>query len=221
MSEGKIRKKIKARKGLSKDVVNSVLRGFYTPKKPSSFFVTRMNEITRDLNLAQGVDTPNPYYQALPTLREIIDQNRRISLLNDTPKLLDIETAEYSKGGRVGMQDGGELGGEPGGEPGGDRDLAAGVWITEPEPVKQSFGYDFEKYYASGIWMQKIRKETAGRPSTQAKQPLPPTPPVNPEAMKDPMVNTNLMQTGLTQTEQALLSNEEKSIRLRQRGMSA
>ena len=40
------------------------------------------------------------------------------------------------------------------------------------------------------------------------------------EAMKDPMVNTNLMQTGLTQTEQALLSNEEKAIRLRQRGLS-
>jgi len=210
MSEGKIRKKIKARKGLSKDVVNSVLRGFYTPKKPSSFFVTRMNEITRDLNLAQGVDTPNPYYQALPTLREIINQNRRISLLNDTPKLLDIETAEYSKGGRVGMQDGGE----PGGEPGGDRDLAASVWITEPEPVKQSFDYDFEKYYVSGVWMDKAKAEAP-------KQPLPPTPPVDAKAMKDPMVNTNLMQTGLTQTEQALLSNEEKSIRLRQRGMSA
>ena len=119
------------------------------------------------------------------------------------------ETEEYSKGGRVGMQDGGELGGEPG----GDRELAASVWITEPEPVKQSFNYDFEKYYASGVWMDKAKAEAP-------KQPLPPTPPVNPEAMKNPMVNTNLMQTGLTQTEQALLSNEEKAIRLRQRGMS-
>ena len=118
-----------------------------------------------------------------------------------------------AKGGRVGMQDGGELGGELGGEPGGDRDLAASVWITEPEPVKQSFNYDFEKYYVSGVWMDKAKAEAP-------KQPLPPTPPVNPEAMKDPMVNTNLMQTGLTQTEQALLSNEEKSIRLRQRGLS-
>ena len=110
-----------------------------------------------------------------------------------------------AQGGRVGMEDGGE--------PGGDRELAASVWITEPEPVKQSFDYDFEKYYVSGVWMDKAKAEAP-------KQPLPPTPPVNPEAMKDPMVNTNLMQTGLTQTEQALLSNEEKAIRLRQRGLS-
>jgi len=34
------------------------------------------------------------------------------------------------------------------------------------------------------------------------------------------MVNTNVMQTGLTPTEQALLSPEEQSIRLRQRGLS-
>ena len=114
-----------------------------------------------------------------------------------------------AQGGRVGMQDGGELGGEPG----GDRELAASVWITEPEPVKQSFNYDFEKYYVSGVWMDKAKAEAP-------KQPLPPTPSVDPKVMKDPMVNTNLMQTGLTQTEQALLSNEEKSIRLRQRGLS-
>ena len=70
--------------------------------------------------------------------------------------------------------------------------------------------------------LEKIEAlEQAPEQAPVSKQPLPPTPPVNPEAMKDPMVNTNLMQTGLTQTEQALLSNEEKSIRLRQRGMSA
>ena len=46
------------------------------------------------------------------------------------------------------------------------------------------------------------------------------TPQVNPELVKNPMMeNTNVMQTGLTLTEQALLSNEEKAIRLRQRGM--
>jgi len=33
-------------------------------------------------------------------------------------------------------------------------------------------------------------------------------------------VNTNVMQTGLTPTEQALLSQEEKAIKLRQRGIS-
>ena len=43
------------------------------------------------------------------------------------------------------------------------------------------------------------------------------TPSVNTGIMQ---VNTPLSQTGLTQTEQALLSPEEQSIRLRQRGMA-
>jgi len=43
------------------------------------------------------------------------------------------------------------------------------------------------------------------------------TPPINTGIMQ---VNTPLSQTGLTQTEQALLSPEEQSIRLRQRGMA-
>ena len=46
------------------------------------------------------------------------------------------------------------------------------------------------------------------------------TPQVNPELVQQPMsVDMNVMNTGLTPTEQALLSNEEKAIRLRQRGM--
>jgi len=52
------------------------------------------------------------------------------------------------------------------------------------------------------------------------KQPLPPTPAVDANAIKDPMVNANVMQTGLTPTEQALLSNEEQVMRLRQRGIA-
>ena len=209
MSEGKIRNKVKARKGLSKEVVNDVLRGVYTPKKPSSFFITRMAEINRDLNQTQGVDIPNPYYQALPTLIEIMNQNRKISLLNDTPKLLDIETQEYSKGGRVGMQQGGEA---------GDKELAASIWVKEPEEVKQSFEYDFDKYYASGIWMDKLQQEAPPVEETSKAQ-LPETPPVDPKLVSQ-MVNTNVMQTGLTPTETALLSNEEKVIRLKQRGMA-
>ena len=43
------------------------------------------------------------------------------------------------------------------------------------------------------------------------------TPPINTGIMQ---VNTPLSQTGLTPTEQALLSPEEQSIRLRQRGMA-
>ena len=45
------------------------------------------------------------------------------------------------------------------------------------------------------------------------------TPQVNPSIVQAPMNNMNVSQTGLTATEQALLSPEEQGIRLRQRGM--
>jgi hypothetical protein len=49
--------------------------------------------------------------------------------------------------------------------------------------------------------------------------PLPPTPTVNP-AVLQPVQQASLSQTGLTPSEQALLSPEEQAIRLRQRGMA-
>jgi len=53
-----------------------------------------------------------------------------------------------------------------------------------------------------------------------AQTPMLETPGVNPELVQSPMMqNMNVMQTGLTPTEQALLSPEEQAIRLRQRGM--
>ena len=50
--------------------------------------------------------------------------------------------------------------------------------------------------------------------------PLPPTPDVNPEMIQPAMQQASLTQTGLTPSEQALLSPEEQAIRLRQRGMA-
>ena len=47
------------------------------------------------------------------------------------------------------------------------------------------------------------------------------TPGVNPALMSQVLPSSNTMETGLTPTEQALLSNEEKAIRLRQRGMTS
>ena len=54
----------------------------------------------------------------------------------------------------------------------------------------------------------------------QGQSALPQTPGVNPALMSQVLPSTNTMETGLTPTEQALLSNEEKAIRLRQRGMT-
>jgi len=52
----------------------------------------------------------------------------------------------------------------------------------------------------------------------RSQTPLPPTPGVNPELVAQ--ANQNISQTGLTHTENALLSNSEKAMRLRQRGMA-
>ena len=49
---------------------------------------------------------------------------------------------------------------------------------------------------------------------------LPPTPDVNPEMIQPAVQQASLTQTGLTPSEQALLSPEEQAIRLRQRGMA-
>ena len=44
------------------------------------FFINRISEINRDLNSKEGVDLPNPYFQALPEINDLINGNRRISL---------------------------------------------------------------------------------------------------------------------------------------------
>ena len=51
-----------------------------------------------------------------------------------------------------------------------------------------------------------------------AKAPLLNTPPV--DARQFTQATPNITQTGLTHTENALLSNEEKAMRLRQRGQA-
>ena len=58
-------------------------------------------------------------------------------------------------------------------------------------------------------------------PFKQSQAPLPETPEINAAALLQPsaIANTTLTQTGLTPTEQALLSQEEQGIRLKQRGM--
>ena len=50
----------------------------------------------------------------------------------------------------------------------------------------------------------------------RSQTPLPPTPGASQELVAQ--ATPNISQTGLTHTETALLSNEEKAMRLRQRG---
>ena len=79
--EFKIRRKVK-RRGINTKTFNHLMRGVYTPDRPSNFFVKRMAEITRDLNEKEGTNTPNPYLQTLPTITDIINKNRNTDLIS-------------------------------------------------------------------------------------------------------------------------------------------
>ena len=68
------------------------------------------------------------------------------------------------------------------------------------------------------ICTQKIGEEK-GRGYVDPLQSSLNTPQVDPSIVQAPMNNMNVSQTGLTATEQALLSPEEQGMRLRQRGM--
>ena len=91
--EFKIRQKVK-RQGISKEVFNNLMRGVYTPDRPSDFFVRRMNEITRDLNQKEKVDLPNPYFQVLPTITKIVNENRNIDLQQDQLRFPETKPVE-------------------------------------------------------------------------------------------------------------------------------
>ena len=89
MPDFKIRKELKKRKGISKQVVSDLMLGVYTPKRPSDFFIERTGEINRDLNRREGNNVPNPYIKALPTLNRIINRNRRKDLLGENLNMSD------------------------------------------------------------------------------------------------------------------------------------
>jgi hypothetical protein len=75
---------------------------------------------------------------------------------------------------------------------------------------------DFDDAIDVGEWL-----EDEGEPLAQLGGTPLQTPDVNPALMSQVLPSSNVMETGLTPTEQALLSDEEKGIRLRQRGMTA
>jgi len=125
--------------------------GVYTPKKPSDFFKKRIGEINRDLNQKEGVDTVNPYITSIPDINQIINNNRRLNLLEEAPAFF--EENEFAEGGRVGMQEGTEDPQE------NNKKVASKIWIQEPEEVKKMFEYDFREYFASGVWMKNMQQE--------------------------------------------------------------
>ena len=79
VSNGVITRKVK-RKGLKKDVFNQLMRGQFTPTRPSDFFVTRMAEINRELNKLEGTRLRSPYLEAIQDINKLIRENRNVSL---------------------------------------------------------------------------------------------------------------------------------------------
>ena len=103
--------------------------------------------------------------------------------------------------------------------------------IEEALPIIENMVEAFEsmdlskpfKFKMSDFGIKDIEEGEGQEEGSQLDDPLKsalPTPDVNPALMSQVLPSTNTMETGLTPTEQALLSNEEKAIRLRQRGMT-
>ena len=65
---------------------------------------------------------------------------------------------------------------------------------------------------------EKIKPLISPLTAQSSQTPLPATPEVNPQLAQ--ASTKNITQTGLTRTENALLSNEEKAMRLQQRGQA-
>ena len=139
------------KRGIGRTQTGMVFTGKFDPFFPSSGIIQKFNEISRQIG------RPNPFKQALPTLRRILKQMNRMRLDQD--------------------------------------------FYIRPED-----------------WMTPGPNLFGQLPGGQ----LPATPGINPELINQQTAaaGQNVLPTGLTHTETALLSNEEKAMRLRQRGMA-
>jgi len=87
VSNRAIEEKLKARKGLGKDDIESVMKGRYLPGEPNKFFIEKMQEITKDLNRKEDVSLPNPYNTARPVINSMASKNKRLNLKTDNLKV--------------------------------------------------------------------------------------------------------------------------------------
>ena len=85
-------------------------------------------------------------------------------------------------------------------------------------PLNKPFKYKLSDFNLDNEEDEQQPKSNAYDPFSQSALPVPD---VNPALMSQVLPSNNTMETGLTRTEQALLSNEEKAIRLKQRGMTS
>ncbi len=88
-------------------------------------------------------------------------------------------------------------------------------FYSTAEPVILEMLQDFQTQNLNEPWNFKL-EDYLPQPEPQSRVPLPPQPQPNPAVVQQPTP----MTTGLTPSEQALLSEEEKMIRLRNRGLA-
>jgi len=87
VSNRTIEEKLKARKGLNKNDIESVMRGKYLPDEPNKFFIEKMQEITKNLNQKENVSLPNPYNLARPIINSMASKNKNLNLKTDNIKV--------------------------------------------------------------------------------------------------------------------------------------
>jgi len=95
-------------------------------------------------------------------------------------------------------------------------------FYSTAEPVIIRMLEDFKTQNLNEPWNFKL-EDYLPKPEPQSRVPLPPQPQPNPAVVQQPAPATQqatAMTTGLTPAEQALLSEEEKMIRLRNRGLA-
>ena len=175
---------------ISMDAFGKLQRAKFDPYFPSAEILARFREIARNLG------DPDAFKMARPDVRDI-QREFRDTLL----------TQRFNEGGRVGYA----LGSEPMGVETEIKNLVDLLRSVRNELKKLSLDGEFD--IEMGDYVETQDPQAAISPQVE-------TPQVNPELVQKPMsVDMNVMNTGLTPTEQALLSNEEKAIRLRQRGI--
>jgi len=187
-----LRKEFRDRQ-ISMNAFGRLQRGKFDPYFPSADIIARFREIAKNLG------DPSAFGLARTDLRALQREFGDLGL-----------EGTFNQGGRVGLAQGSNP----------ITELEISSLLASLRSVRNELrkldledNFDFE--------MQQYNEPEQTEVQAQVPQGgLPPTPDVNPALMQQVLPSTNVMETGLTPTEQALLSDEEKAIRLRQRGMA-
>ena len=101
ISNAVLNRKIK-RRGVKKEVFDQLMRGKFTPTRPSDFFIKRLGEINRDLNKLTETQIRNPYFEAIKDINKIVAENRNTSLSDGEVKFFeDVESPVIQQESRI------------------------------------------------------------------------------------------------------------------------